>query len=398
MIHTLYLAMKALHWYRGRALTIVLCLALTLWLPITLRLVLNQFQSEISSRADSTPLVIGAPGSRVDLTLHALYFQSTPPALTTMQEAEYINASGLATAIPLHIGYETQGVDGVDGVPIVGTSPEYFEFRKADVAAGRRFSMLGECVVGAEAADRLKLQPGDSILSAPKNAFNLAGDYPLKLNVVGILKRSHSADDQVVFTDIQTAWVIDGIGHGHQSLSSDSNSELLLESDDQNVTANASVLPYTEITPDNIDSFHFHGDTADFPISAVIAVPKSDKERILLQGRYVSVRKDAQCLKPPEVVQELMQLVFRVEQLVRVSSALALSVTVILIGLVLLLSLRLRADEMRTLFKLGASRSIIAGLLVTEILTMCLAGISIAAAGAIATRFVATDWLRQFLF
>jgi putative ABC transport system permease protein len=299
MKHILYLAFRSLQWYRGRGLTIVLCLALTLWLPITLRLVLNQFQADISLRADSTPLIIGARGSRVDLTLHALYFQSAPPALTTLAEAEYVNNSGFAAAIPLHIRYETQGVDGSAGAPIVGTSPEYFDFRKLKVDQGRPFSLLGECVVGAQAAEMLQLTPGDSILSAPRNAFNLAGDYPLKLNVVGVLAPSHSADDNVVFTDVHTAWVIDGIGHGHQSVTPDTDPSLLLQGDGEAVTANAGVLPYTEITPENIDSFHFHGESANFPISAIIAVPYSDKDRILLLGRYVSVRPDSQCLKPP---------------------------------------------------------------------------------------------------
>jgi putative ABC transport system permease protein len=93
-----------------------------------------------------------------------------------------------------------------------------------------------------------------------------------------------------------------------------------------------------------------------------------------------------------------MQLVFRVEQLVRVSSLISLGVTVVLIGLVLLLSLRLRADEMRTLFKMGAGRGLIVGLLLTEIGIMCVASVVTAAAGAAITRIVATDFLRQMLF
>jgi putative ABC transport system permease protein len=396
--HTLYLALRSLQWYRGRAMTIVLCLSLTLWLPITLRLVMNQFQRDISSRADSTPLIIGALGSRVDLTLHTLYFEATPPAMTSLEEVNYVNDTGFATAIPLHIRYRTQGRDGVDGVPIVGTSPEYFEFRSLGVKDGRGFSLLGECVVGANAAERLKLSPGDSILSAPKNAFNLAGDYPLELNVAGILKRSHSADDDVVFTDVRTTWVIDGIGHGHQSLSTDTDPALLLKSQDGSMTASAAVLPFTRITPDNIESFHFHGDSNMFPISAIIAIPNSDKNRILLQGRYVAVRKNALCLKPPEVVQELMSLVFRIEQLVRVSSVIAVGVTAVLIGLVLLLSLRLRAAEMQTLFKLGASRRVIGGLLMTEVMIMLSSGVGLAGAGAAVTQFLAVDWLRQLLF
>ncbi|MCA9050411.1 MAG: hypothetical protein KDA89_16860, partial [Planctomycetaceae bacterium] len=280
-----YLAIRSLIWYRGRALTIVLCLGLTLWLPITVRLLLNQFQKEIIARADGTPLVIGARGSRIDLALHALYFSTVSPELTTMAEAEYVQDAGFAVAMPLHVRYRTQAVEQTPGVPIVGTSVEYFEFRGLSVERGHGLAMLGDCLLGANAARRMKLNPGDRILSAPRNAFNLAGDYPLKMNIVGVLKPSRSPDDDVVFTDLRTTWIIDGIGHGHQQLSEETDDSLLLQRTDDSVTASAAVLPYTEITAENLHTFHFHGRERDYPISAVIAKPNNRRDQTLLLGR-----------------------------------------------------------------------------------------------------------------
>ena len=101
--NTLYLAIRSLRWYRGRAMTFVLCFALTLWLPVTVRLLLNQFRSEIILRAESTPLVIGAKGSQIDLALNALYFDTVVPDQTTMAEANYIQETGFATAMPIHV-------------------------------------------------------------------------------------------------------------------------------------------------------------------------------------------------------------------------------------------------------------------------------------------------------
>ncbi|MEZ6060877.1 MAG: ABC transporter permease [Planctomycetaceae bacterium] len=399
MRHALYLAFRSLWWFRGRAITIVLCLGLTLWLPITVRLLLNQFRTDILARAEATPLIIGARGSRIDLVLHGLYFDTAPPDNATMSEADYVRDTGFATAIPLHVKYRTQSVNSIDGVPIVGTSVEYFEFRGLRLAKGQSLTLLGDCVLGADVAERMNLRPGDRILSAPKNAFNLAGDYPLKMNITGILARSHSSDDDVVFVDIRTAWIIDGIGHGHQQLDTQTDASMLLKKDDTSVTASAAVLPFTEITPDNIDSFHFHGDPANFPVSAVIAVPRNRKSQTLLLGRYASVRNDvAQCLKPIDVVHELLNIVFRIEQLVWLSAVLSSIVTAVLLGLVLLLSIRLRAAEMRTMFKLGCSRGTIAMLLGTELMLMLLAGLLLAAGSAWLTSWVASDSLRRILF
>ena len=259
--------------------------------------------------------------------------------------------------------------------------------------------MLGDCLIGHNVARRMKLRPGDKILSAPKNAFNLAGDYPLKMNIVGVLGASHSPDDDVVFIDVKTAWIIDGIGHGHQKMDQETDEELLLKKTDGNVTASAAVLPYTEITPDNVASFHFHGREKDFPITSVIAVPQSRKDQILLLGEYLAERNEkAQCVKPIDVVEDLMQIVFRVERLVWLSSLLAATTTALLMGLVISLSVRLRAREMQTMSRLGCSRSMTALLLGTEIVIMVAMSIVIAGAAAWVSRSVVADSMQQFLF
>ena len=404
MKNALFLAWKSLRWHRGRSLTIIVSLAITIWLPVTVRLVLDQFRHEISARARMTPLVVGARGSRIDLALHALYFESLPPAGTTMAEVGHIEDSALGIAIPLHVRYRTLSRPGINGAVIVGTSPEYFEFRHLQVEYGEMLSLLGDCLIGARLAERMNLQTGDSILSAPRNAFDLAGDYPLKLKITGVLKRTHSPDDDVVFTDVRTTWVIDGIGHGHQELTPKTDPNLLLKTNDSNsedsstVTANAGVLPFTEITPENIGSFHFHGEPSSFPLTAVIVDPQDDKSRIRILGRYASAQATAQCLKPPEVIDELLSIVFRIEQLVWICSIAAVAVTGMLLALVLSLSMRLRESEMQTMFRLGCSRATIALLHSAEILLMLFAAVGLAAAGSWLTVAFGADSLRSLLF
>lgn len=399
MKNALYLAWRSLLWHRGRSLTILLSLAITIWLPVTVRLVLDQFRQEISLRAKATPLVLGARGSRIDLALHAMYFNATPPADTTMAEVESINNSSLGVAIPLHVRYRTQSRPGIEGVVIVGTAPEYFEFRNLHVTSGRMITLLGECLAGSNVAASMKLQPGDSLLSAPRNAFNLAGDYPLKMNVVGVLAPSHSPDDDAIFTDVRTTWVIDGIGHGHQVMDTQTDPNLLLKNDQSgSVIASAAVLPYTEITAANIDSFHFHGDPATFPLTSVIVVPTSEKSRTQILGRYASSQSTSQCLKPPDVIDELLSIVFRIEQLAWVCSIAAGIVTCLLLGLVVNLSMRLRTAEMQTMFRLGCSRTTIAMLHGSEIALLLTSALVLASGAALMTRQFGAEVLQSQLF
>jgi putative ABC transport system permease protein len=404
MRHALFLAWRSLAWYRGRSLTIVLSLAIMMWLPVTVRLVLDQFRTEISSRAVATPLIVGARGSRIDLVLHGLYFDNMPPATIPMQAANELTESDLGTAIPLYARYRTQSQPGFSGAMIVGTSPEYFEFRRLTIESGEMMSLLGECVVGWSVAQRMGLKAGDSLLSAPENAFDLAGNYPLKMQITGVLARSLSADDDAVFTDVRTVWVIDGIGHGHQELNSQTDPGLLLPSQktkdgaSESIVANASVLPFTEITEDNVESFHFHGEPDTFPLTAVLVVPNDEKSRVRILGRYSSKDSLVQCLKPPEVIDELLSIVFRIEQLVWGCSVAAAVVTVLLLTLIVNLTLRLRAAEMQTLFRIGCSRGTIAVVQTAEILIMFLAAALTAAIASWLTVRFCSDSIRTLLF
>ncbi|MCA9035949.1 MAG: ABC transporter permease [Planctomycetaceae bacterium] len=393
-----FLAVQALKWYRGRSAIIVMCLAIMLGLPVTMRFMLEDFRHEITARAEATPLLIGAAGSRIDLALHSMYFDGPAPARTTMQEVDSVQKSGFATAIPVYQRYRTQSRNGNHGAAIVGTTPEYFEFRDLTIARGQPLAFLGDCVVGSRAAIRLNLHPGDSVLSAPQNAFDLAADYPLKMNVAGVLAPTHSPDDDAVFVDVRTVWVIDGIGHGHQSLNQQSDEDLLLKKNRSSVTASAAVLPYTEITEDNIDSFHFHGEPSEFPVSSVIVEPHSERDRLLLMGRYQAADSSVQMIQPPAVVAELLNMVFRVEQFVRFSSLIAVFVTMILLGLVLFLSLRLRQPEMDTLFRLGGSRSMIAAIVSTELALMLILSAALAVSIAMLCRNQLAGLIRQMLF
>ena len=194
------------------------------------------------SRAVSTPLVIGAKGSALDLVMNTLYFGDERPEAISMEAVNRIWDSELALPIPMYTRFKARGY------PIVGTTLDYFEFRRLKIASGRTLAVLGECVLGARAAEDLKLKPGDSLVSSPESLFDLAGVYPLKMKVVGVLEKAHTSDDLAVFVDLKTAWVIQGLGHGHQDVTQLKDPTLVLKRSGSNVAATAKLYHYTEIS------------------------------------------------------------------------------------------------------------------------------------------------------
>ena len=52
---------------------------------------------------------------------------------------------------------------------------------------------------------------------------------------------------------MKTAWVIQGLAHGHQDLSCPEAASTVLRKEGANIVGNAAVVEYNEITPENID-------------------------------------------------------------------------------------------------------------------------------------------------
>jgi len=355
-----YLAWRYLLWHRWKAAILVAAVSLVLYLPLGLQLLVEQTARDMNARADATPLVLGARGSPLELVLNALYFSDEqPPTLSYAVVAE-LRDSGLVDPVPLYVRYYSQQV------PIVGTSLDYFGFRQLQLSSGRQLATLGEAVLGYRAAADLGVGVGDFVVSSPQSVFDIAGVYPLKMPVVGILAASYSPDDEAIFVDLKTAWIIEGIGHGHQELTRPEAASAVLKTEDDRIVANASLLQYNEITAANIDSFHFHGNDAELPLTAVLPVPRSDKARVLIQGRYQQ-HEALQLLEPRAIIDQLLATVFAVQRYVLVAMGLVALATVAVVLLVFLLSWRARRPEQDTLHRLGGSRSAILSLMMAEV-------------------------------
>ncbi|MHC5024838.1 MAG: ABC transporter permease, partial [Planctomycetota bacterium] len=300
-------------------------------------------------------------GSPLELVLNSLYFGADVPERMPHAAARDLRETGLAEAVPLYVRFRSQND------PIVGTTLDYFRFRDRRIAAGRQMMRLGDCVIGAEVARRRGVGPGDSLLSSPENVFDLAGVYPLKMRIAGVLAFTDGPDDHAIFVDLKTAWIIEGLAHGHQDLAESDAAAGVLRRDGRRITANASVVEFNEITDENIGTFHFHGDPESFPITAVIAIPPDRKSAALLRGRYESNEAALQIVRPGHVMDELLATILTVQSFVLAAVMVVGVATLATVALVFALSLRLRRREIATMTKIGGARARIASVLIAEV-------------------------------
>ena len=370
---------------------LILAIGLIIFIPLALNMLVNEAANRLTFRADETPLIIGSRENTTELTLSALYFR--PPDFTSLNQGfvDSMAAEFDITAIPLYLRHN------VEDHPIVGTTPEYFELRNLGLSAGRMMALLGECIIGAEAAKELHVKVGESVISSPSGAFDIAGSFPLKMTITGILSRTGTSDDNAIFTDIKTAWIISGKAHGHEDVTQMDSTKLLGSSDSSGVVASAAVLSYTEITDANRDSFHFHGDPATFPVDAIIVLPSNRQESLKLRSRLEST-PSVQAIVPRTIIDGLIDTLFSVNNLLILGGILIGTAALAIASLVFMLSIKLRKRELITLRKMGVSPERIRGLFATEIIIIITGSMLFCFLLLSGLSLIENNWLEKWMF
>ena len=366
--------LQSLSYYRGRTALLGLALALTCFVPMAVVTATQHALRALGARARATPLVLGAAGSETDLVLQALYFRGRNAPPLSMSALDEV-APERARVIPLHLRFQAKGES------VIGTTEEYFSYRRLTLDHGAWWQRLGDCVLGHQAAARLQAEVGSKVTTDAETIFNLAADHPLRMRVVGVLAPTGAADDEAIFVSLETAWIIEGIGHGHQPEES------------PNAGSNEGAT-YTEVTDENVDSFHFHGRRGSFPCSAAIVLPVDERGRTLLLGQFANPNDPehvapTMLAEPAMVMSRLLATILRIRATM-IAVAVLMGLTTIALALaVIWLSLKIRRREFQTLARLGASRSQVAVLAVGEPVLV----LSVAVALAFLARWATERWL-----
>lgn len=391
MKQSIYLAFRYLAFYRVRTSILVLAIGLMIFLPIGLQRLITDSEKQMMTRAETFPLIVGAKGSSTDLVINAIYFRQQEMEQLTMKSGKILSNTNLGYPIPVLSMFRARNF------PIVGTTLDYFDFRKLAINEGRNLQYVGECVIGANVAEQLALHAGDSLISSPENYFDMAGVYPLKMKVVGVLASSSSPDDDVVFTDLKTNWIIMGLGHGHEDVVKLKDPTLIMQRDSTNVSTTSKLFIYNEIDGKNLDSFHFHGTMEEYPVSAFILIPNDKKSSTILRGRFKSGELQNQVVVPAMVVTHLLQTIFRIRYIFNTVFALVGLATILILILIVMLSIRLRKDEIHTMFTMGSNPYKTFEILGTELLILVILSASIAAIFYYATGFFVEDFIKYFI-
>lgn len=392
MTSLFYLAVCHMRFHWLRSLTLVLVMAVLITIPLLAEVLTRAAETRMMARAEATPLIYGAAGAPLDLTLSAAYFRGDVDATISMEDYDWLIETRLADLAPIHLAGTARGL------PIVGTDFDYFRLRGLMAAEGRLPVKVGEAAIGASAAGLLNLETGDEIASDVKQVFDLAGAYPVGMRISGILAPTGTPDDMALLTDLKTGWIVSGLGHGHEELTRQTNATLLLKGQDT-LTANASLPTYETIAADRLGEFHFHGSPETFPISAVLAFPFDEKSSALLRGRVAGREAPVQMLRTTEPIAGLMHNVFQVKAVLQGVMFAVSAAALLAMALVVWLSAQMRRREFEIARRLGASAGLPAALVATELVILAglavLIGLAMVWTGTVFEDLLIDLWMRR---
>ncbi|MEO1534028.1 MAG: ABC transporter permease [Planctomycetota bacterium] len=353
------------------------CIAVTLAIPVTSRLLVDRFEQRMSSQADEVPLVIGPRGSRFDLALASVFFRQPPERTITMGDLDRVGSVEGAEAVPMSTLFTARGRR------LVCVGFGYFDRLGLAPAEGTLPLLVGDAVLGSGAARELGLTVGDPIASDRHELFDLSVPPPITMTVVGVLEPTGTSADDAAFASIETAWLIGGQSHIHAE-GDELEADDIIAASDRAVAVRPTLETASTITPENALTLHGHDAPELLPITSVLVFADDAKPLTLAAARFEG-DPTVQAIRPRLIVEEMMQTVVRVQAVFDAIIGLLAAGTVVLVLLTTSLAARLRSQEFTILDSVGASRFfrptlLLLQLVLVSVVALVLAGAIVAVA------------------
>jgi len=311
----------ALKYLRGRLLASTLTavsIALGVSLVVASVILARGIKEGFIAGATDYNLVIGAKGSPIQLVLSVVFrMDLATPNIKYSTYRDLQQDPRVETAVPIGIG------DAYRGFRYVATNSAYFAtfpWRRKTfaLAAGKFFAdeppsdPTYEAVLGAEAAQSTGLQIGDRFYEGEEMA-----EYPL--TVVGILKQTHSADDRAIFFSLPSYWGMNEVARG----------------------------------------------MADKPLTAVLIRPKRMSDLPSLH-RALNVAPETQAVLPSGVLLTIFNMMAVAEDVLKVILAIVGIIVLLYVFISMYSATMERRREIATMRALGARRTTVLGIVLTE--------------------------------
>lgn len=197
---------------RAKIILIVISIVISAAVGILAYNISAQVEDGIINTTEYYDTIIGPAGSATDLAMNTMFF--TGSITDTIPYQHYLdlkNDSRVNLAVPFAMG------DNYNGAKIIGTTADFL--LNKELKNGQMFADTYEAVIGYEVAKANGLKLGDQMVTSHGVSEGGNDHAATPLTVVGILDKTNTAYDNVVFTQLETLWSIHDHGdedHDHE--------------------------------------------------------------------------------------------------------------------------------------------------------------------------------------
>jgi putative ABC transport system permease protein len=322
-------------------------------LVISIMLIRQETEDAFNQTATGYEIIVGPKGSPLQLTLSTVYQIGYPIQNMPLKVYELLkNDKRVKVAIPYVLGDNYKNFRFVGTVPEIFTDFEYKKGVKYKLKEGDFFTNDLEAVIGSETAERTGLKIGDMFTGSHGiEAYEGSDSHEeFKFKVSGILEQTFTPTDRVIFVPMEAIWKI----HSHDAEVKKAESDT---------------------------SVHVHEDeiAEDYEktVTAVLLKLRSPVYFDLLR-RQINDNKyegiNAQAILPMFEIKQLFDIIGNINSILMVISYLVIFTGAISILVSIYNSINERKRDIAIMRSLGAKKSFIFGIIISEGFLISLAG------------------------
>ena len=184
---------------KAKIILVVISIVISACVGLLAYNVAQQVDSGFKTTAGYYDMIIGPSGSSTQLAMNTMFFTEKPLGTISYDYVEKLEKDmRVNKVVPFTMG------DSYNAAKIVGTTADFLEGKT--LAEGEMFAEKFQCVVGAAVAEKYSLTVGSQLITSHGLTGEGHAHESNPLAVVGILKETKTAYDNVIFTPIETVW------------------------------------------------------------------------------------------------------------------------------------------------------------------------------------------------
>lgn len=350
-------------------------------LIISITVVQQQTEKSYGQTSVGYDLILAAKGSQLQTTLNAIYHLETSTGIIPYQLYEFaLSDPRIDKAFPLYVG------DSYNGFRVVGTVPDFIESAQPrkdqnfQIAEGSNFSQPLQAVLGSQVAASTGLKIGDEIqlshgLTEPTENVEERVHDNAPVVVVGILEKSNTANDRVIFTDLYTthalhdpSFHVEDLHEGHEH-----DSDAVRDSSE----AELSIKEIIELKEIDALLVKMRDPAAALQLAGMINYPTPANPllaRNMMRDPFFQFKNQIMAVVPAMQIMSLMSIVGNAEIVLEYVAWFVIIVAMIGVLLAIYNTMESRKSDIAVMRALGASRRHILLIIILESIVITFLG------------------------